>query len=57
MHTQTTPPAPVSDVAIVVQLPRDLRDALRDRAATEDRSVASLLRLAVRAYLNGAIDR
>jgi hypothetical protein len=44
-------PTPTNDVAIVVRLPRDLRDALKQRAGLEDRSVASLLRVAVRAYL------
>lgn len=40
-----------NEVALVVRLPRDLRDALKERAAAEDRSVASLLRRAARAYL------
>jgi plasmid stability protein len=40
-----------NDVAVVIRLPRDLRDALKRRAASEDRSVASLLRMAVRAYV------
>lgn len=40
------------DVALVVRLPRDLRDALKARAAEEDRSVASVLRLAARTYLD-----
>lgn len=44
----------VNDVAIVVRLPRDLRDALKERAAAEDRSVASLLRRAARSYLQAA---
>lgn len=42
---------PVNDVALVVRLPHDLRDALKERAAAEDRSLASLLRMAARAYL------
>lgn len=45
------PTPPNHDVAVVVRLPRDLRDALRARAAAGDRSVASLLRLAARTYL------
>jgi plasmid stability protein len=44
--------ASVSEVAVVVRLPRELRDALKVRAAAEDRSVASLLRVAARAYLS-----
>lgn len=47
MNTEATP----NEVVVVVRLPRDLRDALKDRAAAEDRSVASLLRRAARAYL------
>ncbi|WP_344145813.1 hypothetical protein [Nocardioides koreensis] len=47
MNTETT----ANDVAVVVRLPRDLRDALKLCAASEDRSVASLLRMAARAYL------
>ena len=50
MNTEATP----NEVAVVVRLPRDLRDALKDRAAAEDRSVASLLRMAARAYVQGA---
>lgn len=42
---------PTNDVAVVIRLPRDLREALKQRAASEDRSVASLLRRAARAYL------
>ncbi|WP_158282881.1 DUF3987 domain-containing protein [Nocardioides silvaticus] len=42
----------INDVALVVRLPHDLRDALKERAAAEDRSVASLIRVAARAYLN-----
>ena len=41
-----------NDVVIVVRLPHDLRDALKERAASEDRSVASLLRMAARTYLD-----
>lgn len=41
-----------NDVAIVVRLSRDLRDALKKQAASEDRSLASMLRVAVRAYLD-----
>ncbi|MCB0909338.1 MAG: Arc family DNA-binding protein [Nocardioidaceae bacterium] len=44
-------PQTSDDVAVVVRLPRDLRDELKRQAAQEDRSVASLLRLAARAYL------
>jgi plasmid stability protein len=41
-----------NDVVLVVRLPHDLREALKERAAQEDRSVASLLRTAARAYLD-----
>ncbi|QGN58079.1 ribbon-helix-helix protein, CopG family [Nostocoides sp. HKS02] len=40
-----------NEVTIVVRLPASLRDAIKARAAMEDRSVASLLRLAARDYL------
>ena len=40
------------EVAVLVRLPQDLRDALRARADLEDRSVASLMRLAARQYLH-----
>ncbi len=40
-----------NDVAIIVRLPRGLRDRLAERAATEDRSVASVMRLAATSYL------
>ena len=46
-----------NDVVIVVRLPHDLRDALKERAATEDRSVASLLRMAARTYLESEAGR
>lgn len=42
------------DAAVVVRLPQALREALRARAEVEDRTVASLLRLAARAYLDAA---
>lgn len=45
------PSAPVNDVALVVRLPHDLRDALKELAAAEDRSLASLVRVAARTYL------
>lgn len=40
-----------NDVAVVVRLPHDLREALKARARVEDRSLASLLRVAAVAYL------
>ncbi len=43
-----------NDVAVLVRLPGELRDARAARAAVEDRSVASLLRLAAREYLRRA---
>lgn len=46
----TTQPS-TDDVAVVIRLPRHLRDALKLRAMQEDRSVASLMRRAARAYL------
>jgi predicted DNA-binding protein len=39
-------------VGVVIRLPRELRDALKQRAETEDRSLASLMRVAVRTYIN-----
>ncbi len=47
LNTETT----ANDVAVVIRLPRDLREALKRRAAQEDRSVASALRMAARAYV------
>ena len=47
----------MTDVAIVVRLPHDLRDALKQRAAAEDRSVASLMRVAARTYLDSEDDQ
>lgn len=47
MHTEV----PQNDVAVIVRLPVELREALKARATAEDRSVASLLRLAARNYL------
>ena len=38
---------------VVVRLPEELRAALRAQAKREDRTVASLLRIAARAYLDG----
>ena len=51
------PNASTNDVAIVVRLPHDLRDALKQRAAAEDRSVASLMRVAARTYLDSEDDQ
>ncbi|WP_395695268.1 ribbon-helix-helix protein, CopG family [Nocardioides sp.] len=48
----TDTPTTANDVVIVVRLPHDLRDALKARAAVEDRSVASLIRIAARAYVD-----
>lgn len=47
----STSPSPTNDVALVIRLPEDLRGALKERAAEEDRSLASLVRIAVRTYL------
>lgn len=44
-----------NDVALVVRLPHDLRDALKARAAAEDRSVASVMRLAARQYVESEV--
>ncbi len=43
--------ARTNDVALTVRLPADLHDRLVQRAAKEDRTVASLLRMAAWAYL------
>jgi plasmid stability protein len=51
----TVSPAPANDVAIVVRLPQDLREALKARAAAEDRSVASVMRLAARQYVESEV--
>lgn len=40
-----------NDVAIVVRLPRGLRDRLAECANAEDRSVASVMRIAAVSYL------
>ncbi|NPC42847.1 ribbon-helix-helix protein, CopG family [Nocardioides sp. zg-1230] len=51
----TVSPAPANDVAIVVRLPQDLREALKARAAAEDRSMASVMRLAARQYVESEV--
>ena len=43
-----------NDVIVVVRLPKDLRDAIKACADREDRSVASLMRVAAREYLDRA---
>jgi hypothetical protein len=48
MDTRTS----MNNIAIVVRLPGDLGEAPKQRAATEDRSVASLLRLAAKRYID-----
>ena len=52
----TVSPAPANDVAIVVRLPQDLREALKARAAAEDRSVASVMRWAARQYVESEVN-
>lgn len=47
-RSQDTP----MESVVVVRLTRDLRAALRTQAEMEDRSVASLLRVCARAYLD-----
>jgi hypothetical protein len=42
----------LNDVALVIRVTSELRDALKVRAAEEDRSVASVLRLAAYSYLD-----
>lgn len=55
-HTpHPTNPTSTNDVAMVVRLPRDLREALKERAAAEDRSVASVMRLAARQYVGSEV--
>ncbi len=51
-NESTDQPTPTLEAAVVVRLPGELRDALRARAQHEDRTVASLLRVAARAYLD-----
>lgn len=53
MHHQP----PQNDVAIVVRLPAELREALKAAAAADERSVASLMRLAAREYLNKEVRK
>lgn len=43
------------DVAVLIRLPQELRDALAQRAREEDRSVASLLRVAARHYIERGV--
>lgn len=50
-----TNPGTANDAAIVVRLPQDLRKALKARAAAEDRSVASVMRLAARQYVESEV--
>lgn len=47
-RSQDTP----MDSVVVVRLTRDLRAALRTQADAEDRTVASLLRVCARVYLD-----
>lgn len=54
MHTPGPHNQPVKTTAVVVRLPQELREALMRRAAAEDRTLASLLRLAARDYLDHA---
>lgn len=50
------PNTSTNNVALVVRLPHDLRDALKERAAAEDRSMASLMRLAARQYVESEVN-
>ncbi|CAB4932745.1 unannotated protein [freshwater metagenome] len=50
------PNTSTNDVAIVVRLPQELREALKARAAAEDRSVASVMRLAARQYVESEVN-
>lgn len=40
------------EVIITVRMPVEVRDRLRERAQSEDRTMAQALRRAVRAYVN-----
>jgi Ribbon-helix-helix protein, copG family len=51
MNEPTEGPEPLT--AITIRVPASLRDALNARAREEDRSTASLLRIAALRYLNG----
>lgn len=57
MTSATASSSPTNDVALVVRLPQDLRDALKERAAVEDRSLASLVRMATRTYLQSEVEK
>lgn len=46
-----------SDIAVLVRLPQDLREALHERARREDRTVASLIRQAAWYYLDQHVDQ
>lgn len=50
-------PGTTTDVAVVVRLPRELRDELKQRASGDDRSLAAVMRKAVRAYLDAESTR
>lgn len=52
MHPPGSHNQSLNTTAVVVRLPPDLREALLRRAAAEDRTLASLLRLAARNYLD-----
>lgn len=52
MHNTGSPDEAAMTAAVVVRLPMQLREALRQKAVAEDRTVASILRLAARAYLD-----
>jgi predicted DNA-binding protein len=41
----------MNERALTVRLPADLHDALRERAAQEERTIAGIMRLAARRYI------
>jgi len=47
---------PTLDIAVLIRLPHELREALRERAESEDRSVASIMRQAARSYLENKTE-
>ena len=44
-------PAKLSDQPVNVRLPRELHEAVLDRASAEDRTMAQTIRVALRYYL------
>ena len=52
----TRKPADKAEVSMIVRLPRELHDALRQRAQSDDRTMAATIRHAIRVYVGSGLD-